>query len=73
MKIECGLPKRDFTVVVEKDEDGYFFAYVPELYACQTQARTMEELQDRIKEAIELCLEVNRNDTNVSPEGRKHM
>ena len=68
MNIECGQPKREFTVVVEKDEDGYFFAYVPELYACQTQAKTMEELQDRIKEAIELCLEVQTNPTVTSIE-----
>ena len=61
MNIECGQPKREFTVVIEKGDNDYFFAHVPELQACQTQAKTMEELMPRIKEAIELCLEVQRS------------
>jgi predicted RNase H-like HicB family nuclease len=49
--------RREFTVVVKKGEDGYFFAYVPELPACQSQAKSLDKLMVRIKEAIELCLE----------------
>lgn len=45
-------------VVVEKDEAGYFVATVPVLPGCHTQARSLDELMARIKEAIELCLEV---------------
>jgi len=49
--------KRIFNVVIEKDEDGTFIAEVPELRGCHTQSKSLDELTDRIKEAIELCLE----------------
>jgi len=48
-----------FAVVVEKDEDGYYVASVPELPGCHTQAKTLDELTNRIKEAIELYLEAS--------------
>lgn len=50
--------KREFSVVIEKDEDGYFVASVPTLKGCHTQAKSLDILMKRIKEAIELCLEV---------------
>jgi predicted RNase H-like HicB family nuclease len=53
--------KREFSVVVERDEDGYYVASVPELAGCHTQARSLDKLMERIREAIELCLEVERN------------
>jgi len=46
-----------FAVIVEKDEDGYYVASVPELPGCHTQAKTLDELTKRIKEAIEAYLE----------------
>jgi predicted RNase H-like HicB family nuclease len=49
-----------FDVVVEKDSDGYFVAWVPDLPGCHTQARSDDELTRRIREAIELCLRVGR-------------
>ena len=51
------LSKRIFTVVIEKDEDGWLVGEVPELLACYTQAKTMDELLKRVKEVISLCLE----------------
>jgi len=45
-----------FNVIIEKDEDGFFVADVPELEGCHTQAKTLDELIERIKEVIELCL-----------------
>jgi len=51
--------KRNFTVLVEKDEDNYFVASVPELEGCHTQAKSLDELMKRIREAIELHLEIN--------------
>ena len=45
-----------FAVVVEKDEDGYYVASVPELPGCHTQAKTLDELTERVKEAIEAYL-----------------
>ena len=50
--------KKEFNVVIEQDEDGIYIASVPELEGCHTQAKTMDELKDRIKEAIQLYLEV---------------
>lgn len=49
---------REFDVVVEQDEEGYYVASVPTLPGCHTQAKSLDELLERIKEAIELCLEV---------------
>jgi predicted RNase H-like HicB family nuclease len=49
---------REFNVVIEKDEDGYFVASVPELRGCHTQAKSLDLLMKRVKEAIQLCLEV---------------
>ena len=51
------MVKREFTVVIERDEDGFLVADVPELEGCHTQAKTMDELLKRVKEVIELCLE----------------
>ena len=47
-----------FGVVVEKDEDGYYVASVSELPGCHTQAKTLDKVMKNIKEAIEVCLEV---------------
>lgn len=49
---------RQFDVVVEKDSDGYFVASVPSLPGCHTQAKSLDELMERVREAIALCLEV---------------
>jgi predicted RNase H-like HicB family nuclease len=50
--------KKEFTVIIEQDEEGYFVAEVPELPGCHTQAKSMDELLERSREAISLCLEV---------------
>lgn len=50
--------EREFSVIIEKDEDGYFVASVPALRGCHTQAKSLDLLMKRIKEAIELCLEI---------------
>lgn len=44
-------------MIVERDEDGYYVASVPELPGCHTQAKTLDKLTRRIKEAIEAYLE----------------
>jgi predicted RNase H-like HicB family nuclease len=46
-----------FAVIVERDEDGYYVASVPELPGCHTQAKTLDELMKRVREAIEAYLE----------------
>jgi predicted RNase H-like HicB family nuclease len=50
--------KKQFRVIIEQDEDGYFVAWVPALPGCHTQAKNFPQLKERIKEAISLCLEV---------------
>ena len=47
----------EFDVVVERDADGYYVASVPALHGCHTQARSLDELMERVHEVIALCLE----------------
>ena len=55
----------DFNVLIEQDEDGLFVASVPEISGCYTQGRTLQEVLERIKEAIEVCLEGDKEE--ISP------
>ena len=50
--------KQKFTVLIERDEEGYFVATVPALKGCHTQAKNLDTLMKRVQEVIELCLEV---------------
>ena len=47
-----------FDDVVERDADGYYVASVPMLPGCHTQAKSLDDLMERIREAIAVCLEV---------------
>jgi predicted RNase H-like HicB family nuclease len=49
--------KRKFTVLIERDEEGFYVASVPALRGCHTQARTLDTLMKRVREVIELCIE----------------
>lgn len=49
---------REFSVIIEQDVEGYYVASVPGLRGCHTQAMSLDELMVRVREAIELCLEV---------------
>jgi predicted RNase H-like HicB family nuclease len=53
---------RKFTVVIEKDEEGFYVATVPGLRGCHTQAKNLDTLMKRTREAIELCLEDDHAD-----------
>jgi predicted RNase H-like HicB family nuclease len=55
---------KEFNVIIERDLDGYFVASVPNLPGCHTQAKSLDELIERIKEAIILCLEVQSQSTD---------
>jgi len=57
--------KQDFYVVIERDEDGFFVGEVPQLQACYSQGRTLDELMTNIREVIELCLE-SQGDKGIS-------
>jgi predicted RNase H-like HicB family nuclease len=48
---------RKFNVIIERDTEGYYVGTVPELRGCHSQARSLDELMARIREAAELCLE----------------
>lgn len=54
---------KEFNVLIERDSDGYFVASVPSLRGCHTQSKSLDELMDRIQEAIELCLEFEGAET----------
>lgn len=47
-----------FHIIIEQDEDGGYVGTVPELQGCLSQGDTLDELMKNVKEAIELCLEV---------------
>jgi predicted RNase H-like HicB family nuclease len=49
--------QRKFTVVIERDEEGFYVGTVPTLRGCHTQAKTLDALMKRMREAAELCLE----------------
>jgi predicted RNase H-like HicB family nuclease len=51
------MAHREFYVVIEKDEDGFYVGEVPGLSGCYSQGRTVDELLENIREAIALCLE----------------
>jgi predicted RNase H-like HicB family nuclease len=53
-----GRLQRQFDVVIERDEEGCYVASVLQLPGCHTQARSLDEVTVRIREAVELCLEV---------------
>ncbi len=48
---------RKYTVIVERDEEGWLVSDVVELPGCHTQAKIMKELLKRTKEAIRAYLE----------------
>jgi predicted RNase H-like HicB family nuclease len=48
---------REFYVVIEKDEDGFFVGEVPQLKACYSQGKTIDELMANMKEVISLALQ----------------
>lgn len=52
------MKKREFSVIIERDSDGYYVASVPELPGCHTQAKSLDTLMKRVNEAVDLCLEV---------------
>ena len=54
---------REFDVVIERDSEDNLIASVPGLAGCHTQAKSLDELMERIKEAIALCLEVEGVET----------
>jgi predicted RNase H-like HicB family nuclease len=59
-----------FPVVIEQDEDGMFVATVPALRGCHTQAKTLSELDDRVREVITLCIEAESECLGEVPQSK---
>ncbi len=47
----------EYDVIIEQDEEGWFVASVPELRGCHTQAKSLDEVMARIREAIAACVD----------------
>ena len=54
-----------YTVVIEKDEDGYFIGSVPTLPGCHTQARSIDQLMERMAEAIAVYLDAEADEPDT--------
>lgn len=54
--------ERTFTVLLEQDEDGIYVAKVPDIPGCYTQGKTIAQAMERIKEAIQVCLEAEKEE-----------
>ncbi len=60
------MAMREFYVIIERDEDGYYVGEVPQLRACYSQERTLDELMANMREVIELCLEGEQGEEILS-------
>lgn len=59
--MKTSIKELQFKVIVERDENGIYVAEVPELPGCYTQGKTLEQARERIKEAIKLVLESDKD------------
>ena len=50
----------EYTILIDKDEEGYYVGSIPTLPGCHSQARSVDQLMERMEEAVSLWLEVNR-------------
>lgn len=51
----------NFSIIIKKDENGYYIGKVPSLKSCYTQAKSLPELYKRLNEVVGLCLGVERD------------
>jgi predicted RNase H-like HicB family nuclease len=49
-----------FTILIEQDEDGMYVAKVPDITGCYTQGRTIPQVLERVREAIQVCIEAEK-------------
>ncbi|MGI0480378.1 type II toxin-antitoxin system HicB family antitoxin [Geminocystis sp. CENA526] len=59
------MKKREFYVVIERDEDGFYVGEVPQLKACYSQGETIDELMENMKDVITMCLEELEENNNL--------
>ena len=60
----------NLTVVIHEAAEGGYWAEVPAVAGCVTQAESLEELRKNIHEAIEGCLSVEIQDIPLSETDR---
>ena len=53
---------KQLPVFIEKDEDGFYVVECPLFDGCYTQGKTVAQVLERIKEAIEVCLEADKEE-----------
>lgn len=58
----------NFTVIITQGDDSIYIGKVPALSGCHTQAKSLPVLYKRIEEAIELCLEVEKEKKHTLPD-----
>lgn len=56
-----------FSILIERDSEGWYVASVPELRGCHTQAKSLDKLMERIREALALYLETEAVVLNSFP------
>jgi predicted RNase H-like HicB family nuclease len=63
----------EFTAIIEPAEEGGFWAYCPEVPGANGQGETIEEVKQDLAAAIELMLEIMREDAfmKASPRARR--
>ena len=54
--------RSEFNVIIEQDSDGTYVASVPVLRGCHTQGSSLDQVMERIREAIALCIEEQSGD-----------
>ena len=57
----------EYTIVIEKDEDGYYVGSIPGLPGCHTQGKSIDQLLERMQEVIALWLEVAGEEGEGTP------
>lgn len=54
-----------YTAVYRRDAAGWWYVSVPELPACQTQGRTVDQARERIREAAALWLDLPESSLTI--------
>ncbi len=60
MNIRINHTSLNFTVLIKQDEDGMYIAKVPDIPGCYTQGKTVEQAVERVREAIQVYLEAEK-------------
>lgn len=58
-----GVQYQEFSIIIERDEDGTLIGEVPQLQSCYSEGKAIDELLKNMKEVIELCLEEKAKST----------